>query len=34
MDHHEAMEILSGMAEAGQLDHSIVENINTVFSTI
>ena len=34
MDHHEAMEILRGMAEAGQLDHRIVENIHTVFSTI
>ena len=32
MDHKGAMEILKNMTEAGQLDHTIAEDINTVFS--
>ena len=31
MDHNKAMEILKSMAEAGQLDHIIVDDINSVF---
>jgi len=34
MDHNKAMEILKSMAEAGQLDHIIVDDINSVFSNI
>jgi len=31
MDHNKAMEILNGMVEVGQLDHIIVDDINSVF---
>jgi len=31
MDHNKAMEILNSMVEAGQLDHTIVDDINSVF---
>jgi len=31
MDHNKAMEILKSMVEVGQLDHNIVDDINSVF---
>jgi hypothetical protein len=31
MDHNKAVEILKRMAEVGQLDHIIVDDINSVF---
>jgi len=34
MDHNKAMEILNSMVKAGQLDHSIVDDINSVFSNL
>jgi HD-GYP domain-containing protein (c-di-GMP phosphodiesterase class II) len=34
MDHNKAMEILKSMAGIGQLDHIIVDDINSVFSTL
>jgi hypothetical protein len=32
MDHQGAMEILKNMTEAGRLDQTIAEDINTAFS--
>ena len=32
MDHHKAMDLLMSMAEVGQLDHNIIDDINSVFS--
>ena len=34
MDHNKVMEILNGMVKAGQLDHIIVDDINSVFSNL
>ena len=34
MDHNQAMEILRNMVEGGQLDHMIVDDINSVFSNL
>lgn len=34
MDHCQAMEVLNSMVEAGQLDHMIVDDINSVFLNI
>ena len=34
MDHHQAMEVLKSMVEVGQLDRSIVDDINFVFSNL
>ena len=34
MDHSKVIKILNDMAEAGQLDHIIVDDINTVFSDL
>jgi HD-GYP domain-containing protein (c-di-GMP phosphodiesterase class II) len=34
MDHNKAMEILKSMAAVGQLDHIIVDDINSVFSKV
>ncbi|MBK5263040.1 MAG: HD domain-containing protein [Peptostreptococcaceae bacterium] len=34
MDHNKAMEILNGMVGVGELDHTIVDDINSVFSNL
>jgi len=34
MDHDKAMDILKSMADAGQLDHHIVDDINSVFANL
>jgi len=34
MDHSKAMEILNGMVGVGELDHTIVDDINSVFSNL